>query len=164
MCRLMPVRPATPADHDAIWSILEPVIRAGETWALNREMTREEALAYWFAPDREAFVLEEEGRVLGTYFLRANHAGGGAHVANTGYMVAEDAAGRGIGAALCRDSLDRARAKGFAAMQFNFVVSTNERAVNLWHRLGFETAGRLPGAFRHSTLGEVDVLVMYQRL
>ncbi|HYD12015.1 MAG TPA: GNAT family N-acetyltransferase [Allosphingosinicella sp.] len=160
----MPIRPATPADHDAIWSILEPVIRAGETWALDRDMTREQALAYWFAPDREPFVLEEEGRILGTYFMRANHAGGGAHIANAGYMVAEDAGGRGVGAALCLDSLERARERGFAAMQFNFVVSTNVRAVNLWHRLGFETAGRLPGAFHHPTLGEVDVLVMYQRL
>jgi L-amino acid N-acyltransferase YncA len=160
----MEIRPATPDDHDAIWRILEPVIRAGETWALPRDMTRAEALAYWTAPDREAFVAEEGGRILGTYFLRANHPGGGAHVANTGYMVAPDAGGRGVGAALCRDSLARARGQGYAAMQFNFVVSTNARAVQLWHRLGFETAGRLPGAFRHPTLGEVDVLVMYQRL
>ena len=109
-------------------------------------------------------MLEEESRILGTYFMRANHLGGGGHVANTGYMVAGDAGGRGVGAALCQDSLERARARGFAAMQFNFVVSTNERAVRLWHRLGFKTAGRMPGAFRHPTLGEVDVLVMYQRL
>ena len=160
----MPIRPATFADHDAIWAILEPVIRAGDTWALPRDMSREAALAYWFAPDREAFVLDEDGRILGSYFLRANHPGGGAHVANTGYMVAGDAGGRGVGAALCRDSMDRARAAGFAAMQFNFVVSTNDRAVRLWHRLGFETVGRLPGAFRHPTLGAVDVLVMYQPL
>ena len=163
MCRFRPIRPATSADHDTIWSIIEPVIRAGETWALDRAMTRAEALAWWTAPDREAFVLEEENRILGTYFLRANHEGGGAHVVNAGYMVAADAGGRGVGPALCRDFLDRARAQGFAAMQFNFVVSTNERAVRLWHRLGFETAGRLPGAFRHPTLGDVDV-VMYQRL
>lgn len=160
----MEIRPATPDDHDAIWRILEPVIRAGETWALPPGMTSAEALAYWTAPDREAFVAEEDGRILGTYFLRANHPGGGAHVANTGYMVAEDAGGRGVGAALCHDSLERARRQGYAAMQFNFVVSTNVRAVRLWHRLGFETAGRLPGAFRHPALGEVDVLVMYQRL
>lgn len=160
----MPIRPASADDQDAIWRILEPVIRAGETWALPRDMKRADALAYWTGPDREAFVLEENQRILGTYFLRANHPGGGAHVANTGYMVAPDAGGRGVGAALCLDSLERARVWGFAAMQFNFVVSTNERAVRLWHRLGFETAGRLPGAFRHPTLGEVDVLVMYRRL
>ena len=162
----MPIRPAAAADQDAIWAIIEPVARAGETWALPRDMTREAALAYWFAPDREAFVLEEEeeGRILGTYFMRANHFGGGGHVANTGYMVAQDAGRRGVGAALCLDSIERARAQGYKAMQFNFVVSTNERAIRLWHRLGFDTVGRLPGAFRHPTLGDVDVLVMYQRL
>lgn len=160
----MPIRPLTPADHDALWAIMEPVIRAGETWALPRDMTREQAIAYWTAPDREPFVLEEEGRVLGSYFLRANHPGGGVHVANAGYMVAGDAGGRGVGAALCRDSMDRARVAGFAAMQFNFVVSTNDRAVRLWHRLGFETAGVLQGAFRHPSLGDVDVLVMYRKL
>ncbi|HTU12744.1 MAG TPA: GNAT family N-acetyltransferase [Allosphingosinicella sp.] len=160
----MPIRPATADDHDAIWAIIAPIARAGETWALPRDLSREAALAYWFAPDRAPFVLEEEGRILGTYFLRANHPGGGAHVANAGYMVAADAGGRGVGAALCLDSLERARAQGYAAMQFNFVVGTNDRAVRLWHRLGFATVGRLPGAFRHPTLGDVDVLVMYQRL
>lgn len=160
----MLIRPAKAADAPAIWAILEPVIRAGETWALPRDMTEEEAWAYWAAPDREAFVAEEEDRILGTYFLRANHLGGGGHVANTGYMTAADAAGQGVGRFMCLDSLDRARAQGFAAMQFNFVVSSNERAVRLWHRLGFETVGQLPGAFRHPRLGDVDVLVMHQWL
>lgn len=159
----MLIRPANPVDSTAIWAILEPVIRAGETWALPRDMNEEAALAYWTAPDREAFVAEEDGRILGTYFLRANQLGGGGHVANTGYMTAAEATGRGVGRSMCLDSLDRARAHGFAAMQFNFVVSSNEGAVRLWHRLGFETVGRLPGAFRHPRLGDVDVLVMYQR-
>ena len=161
---VMKIRAARPDDAPAIWGILEPVIRAGETWALPRDMSEDEAWAYWTAPDREAFVAEADGRILGTYFLRANHLGGGGHVANTGYMTAADAAGRGVGRRMCLDSLDRARARGFAAMQFNFVVSSNERAVRLWHRLGFATVGRLPGAFRHPRLGDVDVLVMYQRL
>ena len=160
----MVIRPALPSDSGAIWRVLEPVIRAGETWALPRDMSEAEALAYWTAPDREAFVAEEDGSILGTYFLRANHPGGGSHVANTGYMTAADATGRGVGRALCLHSLQRARERGFRAMQFNFVVSTNERAVRLWHSLGFETVGRLPGAFNHPRLGDVDVLVMYQRL
>ncbi len=160
----MLIRPARPDDADAIWRVLEPVIGAGETWALPRDMSRADALAYWLAADREAFVAEEDGRVLGTYILRANHLGGGGHVANAGYMTAEGAEGRGVGSAMCLDSLDRARAHGYAAMQFNFVVGSNERAVRLWHSLGFETVGRLPGAFRHPRLGEVDVLVMYRRL
>lgn len=158
------LRPAAPADRDAIWSILEPVIRAGETYTLDRAMGREAALAYWLGPDRSTFVAEAAGEILGTYYLRANQAGGGAHVCNCGYMTAARAAGRGVARAMAAHSFDAARAAGFRAMQFNFVVSSNDRAVRLWQSLGFETVGRLPGAFDHPRLGEVDALVMFRRL
>jgi ribosomal protein S18 acetylase RimI-like enzyme len=160
----MLIRPATAADADSLWAILEPVIGAGETYALPRDMRRADALAYWTGPDREAFVAEETGCILGTYYLRANQAGGGGHVANCGYVTAPGAEGRGVARAMARDSLVRARAHGYAAMQFNFVVAANERAVRLWESLGFATVGRLPGAFRHPRLGEVDALVMYRTL
>ncbi|HEY3988284.1 MAG TPA: GNAT family N-acetyltransferase [Acidobacteriaceae bacterium] len=160
----MLIRAATRQDDDAIWQILEPVVRAGETYTLPREMNREDALAYWFSPAHETFVAEEESSVLGTYYLRANQQGGGAHVANCGYMTAQHAAGRGVARAMCVHSLDRARQRGFRAMQFNFIVSTNERAVRLWTSLGFATVGRLPGAFLHPMLGYVDALVMYRAL
>ena len=161
----MLMRPAQATDHAAIWSILEPVIRAGEAYALPRDMSRDEALGYWAGTDRETFVAEDEsGRVIGTYYLRANQAGGGAHVANAGYMVAAEAAGRGVARAMFAHSAERARERGFRAMQFNFVVSTNERGVRLWQSLGFDTVGRLPAAFEHPSLGYVDVLVMYRTL
>jgi GNAT superfamily N-acetyltransferase len=158
------VRNATRQDDDAIWAILEPVLRAGETYTLPRDITREEALAYWFAPAHQVFVAEEDAAIVGTYFLRANQRGGGSHVANCGYMTAQHATGRGIARAMCLHSLDVARHEGFRAMQFNFVVSTNERAVRLWTSLGFDTVGRLSGAFQHPTLGYVDALVMYRSL
>ena len=160
----MQIRAVTRQDSDAIWAIIEPVVRAGETYTLPREMTRSEALAYWFSPGHEAFVAEEDGTILGTYYLRANQQGGGAHVANCAYMTAQHAMGRGVARAMCRHSLDTARERGFRAMQFNFVVSTNEAAVRLWTSLGFDTVGRLPGAFLHPTLGYVDALVMYRAL
>lgn len=160
----MTIRPAHANDNDAIWKILEPVIRAGETYTLPQDMPREEALAYWWTPGHEVFVFEEGGEVLGTYYLRANQKGGGAHVANCGYMTAPWAAGRGIARAMCLHSLERARSRGFCTMQFNFVVSSNERAVRLWQSLGFEIVGRLPAAFLHPSLGAVDALVMYRRL
>jgi ribosomal protein S18 acetylase RimI-like enzyme len=160
----MNIRPATPTDADTIWSIIEPVIRKGETYALPRNLSKTEALAYWMGPDRETFVAEDAGVLLGTYYLRRNQLGGGAHVANCGYITAANATGRGVARALCADSLKRARESGFRAMQFNYVVSTNERAVRLWKAMGFETVGILPGAFCHPTLGDVDALVMYQRL
>jgi ribosomal protein S18 acetylase RimI-like enzyme len=161
---MITVRPAGSGDTLAIWEILEPTIRAGETYTLPRDMTREQALAYWFAPVNEVFVAEENSEVVGTYYLRVNQKGGGAHVANCGYMTSVRASGRGVARAMCRHSLDHAKTRGFRAMQFNFVVSTNQRAVQLWQSFGFEIVGRLPGAFLHPTAGYVDAYVMYRDL
>ncbi|WP_454278752.1 N-acetyltransferase family protein [Sphingomonas sp. Marseille-Q8236] len=160
----MPIRPATPDDAPAIAAIILPVIRAGETYALDPTMTEEDALAYWYAPDKRTFVFAQEGAILGTYFLRPNQAGGGDHVANAGYMTSPAARGRGVARAMALHSLDAARARGFTAMQFNFVVSANAPAVHLWTSLGFATVGRVPGAFRHPALGPVDALVMHRPL
>ena len=160
----MIIRGVEPRDRAAVWRILEPVIRAGETYTLPRDMSEAAALAYWLGLDKTAFVAEADGVVLGTYYLRANQAGGGAHVANCGYMTGAAAVGRGVARAMCAHSLDAARARGFRAMQFNFVVSTNERAVRLWQAMGFEIVGRLPGAFDHPALGAVDALVMWRAL
>ncbi len=160
----MLIRPARKDDAAAIWSIIGPVVRAGETYALPRGMSEQDALAYWMAADRETFVAEDEGRIHGTYYLRANQFGGGDHVANCGYMTDAAAAGRGVARAMCGHSLAHARSRGFKAMQFNFVVSTNERAVRLWQSLGFEIAGRLLKAFRHPVKGEVDALVMFRAI
>ncbi len=158
------VRPAGPGDADAIWAILEPVIRAGETYALPRDGTRAAMLAYWSAPGHRVFVAGEEGRVLGTYLVRPNQQGGGAHVANASFMTHPDATGRGIARAMGRHALAEAAAQGFLAMQFNFVIASNTRAVALWHSLGFREVGRLPQVFRHPALGLVDALVMHRRL
>src|SRR5215470_13915097 len=128
------IRPAAETDRDEIWSILEPTLRAGETYTLPQDMTREAAIAHWFSADHEVFVAEDAGRIVGTYYLRANQRGGGAHVANCGYMTLPSARGRGVAGAMCAHSLEQARARGFRAMQFNFVVATNERAVRLWQR------------------------------
>lgn len=160
----MLVRKALSDDEDAIWRILEPVIRVGETYPLPRDMGRQSALAYWFSPGHEVFLAEENGAVLGTYFLKANQKGGGAHVANCGYMTAPHATGRGVARAMCTHSLERAKERGFHAMQFNFVVSTNERAIRLWQSFDFENVGRLPRVFEHPTLGFVDAFVMYRGL
>ncbi len=163
------VRPAARADDGAVWAILEPVIRAGETYALPPDMTRDEALAYWHAAGHAVFVAEGQGpdgrpSVLGTYYLRANQRGGGSHVANCGYMTAPAATGRGVARSMALHSLEEARVRGFRAIQFNFVVASNGRAVRLWQSLGFGTVGRLPDAFRHPRLGYGDALVMFRTL
>jgi ribosomal protein S18 acetylase RimI-like enzyme len=160
----MQIRLARHDDRDGIWRILEPMIRAGETYALPRDMSEADALAYWMGDDRETFVALEDGVLVGTYFLRANQQGGGSHVANCGYVTAPEATGRGVARRMCEHSLEQARERGFRAMQFNFVVATNERAIRLWQSLGFETVGRLPLAFLHPRQGYTDALVMFRTL
>jgi ribosomal protein S18 acetylase RimI-like enzyme len=158
------IRPAKPADDDAIWAILQPTFRAGETYPVAREVSRAEALAYWRNAGHAVFVAEDAGQIVGTYYLRANTLGGGAHVANCGYIVAPEAMRRGVARAMCEHSLRLARSRGFTAMQFNFVISSNTRAVMLWQRCGFEIVGTLPAAFKHPTRGLVDAYVMYRKL
>lgn len=160
----MIIREAHERDHGAIWEIIRPVIRAGETYTLDRDLSRSEALAYWLGKDKETFIAEDQGQIVGTYYLKANQSGGGSHVCNCGYMIDEAASGRGIARAMHAHSLEFAKGRGFRAMQFNFVISTNERAVRLWKSLGFDEVGRLPGAFLHPVKGYVDALVMYRAL
>ena len=160
----MKIRKADEADRDAIWKIFHRVVAAGDTYAIDPDMSREEVLAYWSGADTQTYVAESTGRVVATYILRPNQSGGGSHVANAGFMVAPDARGQGIGRAMGEHCLSEARRLGFRGMQFNFVVSTNESAVHLWQDLGFEIVGTLPGAFRHPEKGYVDVYVMFRSL
>ena len=158
------IRRAEARDSDLVWAMLEPVIRAGESYSLPLDLSQEDGIAYWFAPGHEVFVAEVDGEIVGTYFIQDNQRGGGSHVANAGYLTAGGSVGRGIGRAMCLHSLEHAKAQGYRAMQFNFVVSTNVRAVRLWESLGFAIVGRLPGAYLHPAAGYVDVFVMYRWL
>jgi L-amino acid N-acyltransferase YncA len=157
------IRPALFADQEHVWQTLEPTIRAGESIALDENMTRAGALQYWFSPTHEVFVAEQEGTVVGTYYLRANQ-GGSAHVADSLYVVSPAATGRGIAQAMCEHSLNHARARGFLALQLNFVLSSEERRLKLWQRAGFKIVGTLPKAFRHPSLGLIDAFVLHRAL
>jgi ribosomal protein S18 acetylase RimI-like enzyme len=152
-------------DWPAVWRLLHDTFAAGETYSFAPDISEAEARRAWVAvPAATLVAVDQAGAILGTYFIKPNQPGLGAHVCNCGYVVAASAQGRGIAAGMCQHSQDLARAMGFRAMQFNLVVASNERAVRLWHRLGFETVGRLPGAFHHQRLGFVDALVMYKTL
>ncbi len=151
-------------DAPAIWRIIGPTIRAGETYALDPDIGEADALAYWLGNDRETFVAQEGDEIIGTYYIRANQAGGGKHICNCGYMTSAAATGRGVARAMCLHSLEHARQRGYRGMQFNFVVSSNTRALALWESLGFEIVGRVPEAFNHPSCGYVDALVMFRRL
>ena len=159
---MIPIIPATEEHAEAVWQIFREVIAAGDAYVFEANTTRETFLAYWFAA--HAYVAIEDGQVLGSYIVKANHPGRGSHVANASYMVASAARGKGIGGLMCEHSLHEAKALGFRAMQFNIVVSTNAAAVALWKKHGFAIAGTLPGAFRHETLGYVDAHVMFRDL
>ena len=156
------IRPATPTDRPAVWAIIGPVFRAGDSYAIDPDISEHDALAYWLRPDQETFVAEAGGEILGTYYIRANQGGGGDHVCNCGYITSPAARGRGIARAMAAHSFAQARHRGFLGMQFNFVVATNLGAIHLWETLGFTTVGRLPQAFRHPTDGLVDALIMYR--
>jgi ribosomal protein S18 acetylase RimI-like enzyme len=183
----MKIRAATDADHESIWNIFHDVVAAGDTYGLASNISREDAMAYWFAHGTHTYVAEF-GRepvgeadsfpvtptpspaikpnpgIVGTYILRPNQSGGGSHVANAAFMVATSARGQGIGRAMAEHCLSEAHRLGFRAMQFNYVISTNIAAIRLWQDLGFEIVGTLAGAFRHPAKGNVDVYVMYRSL
>lgn len=161
---LMNIREATREDFEKIWPIFREIVATGETYAYPRDTTKEQAIKLWIDSPRKTYVFEEDGQILGTYYIKTNQAGPGDHVCNCGYMVSSAARGRGLATAMCEHSQEIARKLGYKAMQFNFVASSNEGAVRLWNKLGFDTVGRLPKAFRHPAKGYVDALVMYKWL
>ncbi|MDD1967101.1 GNAT family N-acetyltransferase [Pseudomonas putida] len=158
------IRPMTPEDFERFWPTFQAVIKAQETYAYDPDLTYEQALHLWLEYPVHTLIAEDDGVLLGSYYLKANAAGPGSHVSNCGYMVTQEARGRGVARQMCEHSQQLALDSGFSAMQFNSVVATNEVAVALWHKLGFETVGRLPRAYRHARLGLVDCLVMFKWL
>jgi L-amino acid N-acyltransferase YncA len=160
----MTIREANRDDFRLIWPIFREIAAAGETYAYPRDTTQDQALTIWIEAPRKTYVFEEDGNVLGTYYIKTNQQGPGNHVCNCGYMVSSAARGRGLATAMCEHSQEMAKQLGYKAMQFNLVVSSNEGAIRLWHSLGFATVGRLPKAFHHPSLGYIDAFIMYKWL
>jgi ribosomal protein S18 acetylase RimI-like enzyme len=158
------IRLARDEDWPAIWPLLREVFRAGTTYAVDPQISAEAARAYWMIAPRATYVAETAAGIVGTYYIRTNQPGGGSHVCNCGYVAAPAARRQGLAEQMCRASQDQALALGYRAMQFNFVLASNDGALRLWHRLGFVTVGTIPEAFDHPTLGLVDAHVMHKRL
>ena len=158
----MNIREATNRDLDAIWPIFHEIVSAGDTYAYPVDTDKEQAGKIWIEDPRKTYLFEDDGSVLGTYYLKTNQSGPGEHVCNCGYMVSSSARGRGLATAMCEHSQQIARELGYKAMQFNFVASSNEGAIRLWNKLGFDTVCHLPKAFNHPKLGCIDALVMYK--
>lgn len=160
----MIIRQAKHKDFDEIWPIFHEIASQGETYGYRKDTSKEEAFHLWMEYPRQTYVAEESGAILGTYYIKTNNDGPGAHVCNCGYMVSSAARGKGLAARMCEHSQEEALKLGYKAMQFNFVAASNKGAVRLWNKLGYETVGRLPKAFDHPTNGYVDALVMYKWL
>lgn len=158
------IREMTRSDFDTFWPTFEKVINAQETYAFDPNMNQEQAYQLWCELPLKTFVYVSDGQVLGSYYIKPNAMGPGDHICNCGYMVSEAARGKGIAHKMCEHSQQVAAESGFKAMQFNAVVSTNEVAVKLWQKLGFNIIGTIPSAYRHGRLGYVDSYIMYKPL
>lgn len=151
-------------DWPATWSVIEPVFRAGRTYVYSPEITENEARKVWVDAPLATFVAEVDNEILGTYYIKPNQPGLGAHICNCGYIVSEQARGRGIASVMCEHSQREASARGFRGMQYNLVVSTNTSAIHLWKKHGFQIIGTLPGAFQDPERGYVDAFVMFKQI
>lgn len=158
------IRKANEGDKEEVWKIIQAVISTGDTYTFAPDSPREKMLGFWFGEDKETYVAVLDGQILGTFFLKANQPDLGSHICNAGYMVSPEAKGKGIGRMMAEFSLPEAKRLGFKAMQFNFVVKSNEVAVKLWLSLGFKIIGEIPEAFQHQEKGLVNALIMYRKL
>ena len=161
---MIEIRKATQLDKPEIWQIIKAVIATGDTYVFAPDSTEDEMISYWFSTEKYVYVAEEDGEIVGTFWLKANQPALGSHVCNAAYMVAPDAFGKGIGRRMGEYSLDEARRLGFTAMQFNFVVKSNTAAVRLWQSIGMEIIGEIPDAFDHREHGMTNALIMYRKL
>ena len=158
------IRKATLKDSNEIWNIIKEVIATGDTYVFNPNSSKEKMLEYWFAKNKHTYVALFNKEIAGTFIITNNQPDLGSHVANASYMTAPDATGKGIGKAMGIFSLEEAKKIGYKAMQFNIVVKSNERAVQLWKKLGFEIIGEIPEAFNHKEKGLTNAYIMYKKL
>lgn len=158
------IRKAEEQDKSAVWEIIGAVIAGGDTYVFDPATPEEEMISYWFSPEKHVYVAEDDGEILGTYWLKANQPGLGDHIGNGAYMVSPEAKGRGIGKLMALHSIEEAKRIGYRAIQFNFVVKSNTVAVNLWKSVGFEVIGEIPDAIRHSKNGLTNAYIMYRKL
>jgi GNAT superfamily N-acetyltransferase len=164
MNSLPSARIATNEDEEALWGILEPMVRQGGTYVFSLDKTQESMMGYWMGTDKTTFVVEKEGVVVGTFYLKANQEGLGDHICNSGFVVSRDAEGQGVGRWMGEFAQAAAKSRGFLAMQFNFVIQSNQKAVHLWKSLGFSVIGEIPEAYRHPNLGLVPALIFHKKL
>ena len=171
---MLEIRKITESDKDEVWKIIQAIISTGDTYLFYPNSSKEKMLDWWCGADKQTYVaLWSEpsavadglnSQIVGTFFLKANQPDLGSHIANAGYMVAPKAKGKRVGKTMAEFSLQEAKRLDYSAMQFNFVVKSNEIAVKLWLSLGFEIIGEIPEAFQHTQNGLTNALIMYRKL
>ncbi len=156
---------ATERDFTLIWPIFQSIVKGGDTYVYSADITEEDAKKVWFAPNFQTFIARVDGKVVGAYVIRPNHRDLGSHISNAAYFVAPEFRGRGFAKQMAEHSFAEAKKQGYKAMQFNYVISTNEVAVKLWQSLGFKIIGTVPAAHDHKKLGRlVDIHIMHRPL
>lgn len=158
------IRSAKKNDEDSLWSVIEPIIRAGGTYVFSPQSSREKIMSYWLNEDKKTYIALIEGKAVGTFYIKANQPDLGDHICNAGFMVDPEQKGKGIGRRLGQFAISEAKALGYQAMQFNFVISSNHSAVSLWKSLGFQVIGEIPQAYRHPSHGLVSALIFFKKL
>jgi L-amino acid N-acyltransferase YncA len=158
------IRPAKAEDFKNIEQLFCKVMQTGDTYIYSPDASAQEIQNLWMKDAPYVAIEQNSGNFVGTYVIRPNKIGRGAHVCNAGFMIEPDIRNRGFGREMGKHALEQALALGYLAMQFNVVVSTNERAVYLWKSLGFKIIGTIPEGFRHAEKGLVDIHIMHRFL
>ena len=164
MAALQTVRLYESADEEAVWEIIRQVLAGGEAYVFYPDSSRDKMLSYWLAKDKKVFVVLSGETIVGTFTIKPNMPDRASHIANASYMTHPAHEGKGIGLFMANYSLEEAKRLGYTAMQFNIVIKSNERAVRLWKKVGFEIIGEIPDAFNHPRLGMTNAYVMYRKL
>ncbi|MEP1095994.1 MAG: N-acetyltransferase [Cyclobacteriaceae bacterium] len=164
MKREIQIRKATLEDRDSLWQIISLVINKGDTYVFAPTSSKKTMMSYWLTESNHVFVAEIGGVICGTYLLRDNQPDLGSHIANGSYMVHPEFQGMGIGKTMGEHSLETAKSLNYKAIQFNIVVKSNESAIKLWKKLGFEVIGEIPEAFQHVQLGLTNAYIMHRKL
>jgi ribosomal protein S18 acetylase RimI-like enzyme len=158
------IRKAEKSDEWQIWEIIQKVLASGDTYVFEPSSSKEKMISYWCGADKHTYVACIDDKIVGTFIIKENQPDLGSHVANASYMTRPGHSGKGIGRKMAEFSFDQARRLGFIAMQFNMVVKNNTAAVNLWRKMGFETIGEVPEAFRHPSSGLTGAYIMWKKL
>ena len=161
---MLEIRKAVERDKSPVWKIIKAVISTGDTYVYAPDSPEEKMIDYWFSFDKKTYVALDDNEIVGTFYLKDNQPDLGSHIANAGYMVSPEARGKRVGRRMAEFSLVEAKRFGYRAMQFNFVVKSNENAVNLWRDLEFEIIGEIPDAFDHAEKGLTNAYIMYKKL